>query len=112
MKVLVVDDEAPARDRLRRMVQAINGCRVCGEAPDGRQALAVASELQPDVILLDIRMPDMDGMEAARHLLALEQPPAVIFTTAYSDYALDKIIVVGSVHLDGEGFCESVGVDS
>jgi two-component system response regulator AlgR len=89
MKVLVVDDEAPARERLRGMLADIEGCDVCGEAANGEEALALAAAQQPDVMLMDIRMPGMDGMEAARHLLVLEQPPAIIFTTAYSDYALD-----------------------
>ncbi len=89
MKVLVVDDEAPARERLCRMLDALDNCTVCGEAATGREALAGAEQQQPDVLLMDIRMPLMDGLEAARHLMALEQPPAVIFTTAYSDYAID-----------------------
>jgi two-component system response regulator AlgR len=89
MKVLVVDDEAPARERLRGMLGDVEDCDVCGEAANGEEALAVAAAQQPDVMLMDIRMPGMDGMEAARHLLVLEQPPAIIFTTAYSDYALD-----------------------
>jgi two-component system response regulator AlgR len=89
MKVLVVDDEAPARERLRGMLGSIEECNVCGEAANGEEALAAAAAEQPDVMLMDIRMPGMDGMEAARHLLVMEQPPAIIFTTAYSDYALD-----------------------
>ena len=89
MRVLVVDDEAPARQRLGGMLEAMQGCEVCGEAANGEQALAAAAAGQPDVVLMDIRMPGMDGMEAARHLLALEQPPAIIFTTAYSEHALD-----------------------
>ena len=88
MKVLVVDDEIPARARLRRMLEAMDGCLVCGEAGDGREALLQCERLQPDVLLMDIRMPGMDGLEAARHLLALEHPPAVIFTTAYGEHAL------------------------
>jgi two-component system response regulator AlgR len=88
MKVLVVDDEMPARARLRRMLEAVDGCLVCGEAADGSEALLQCARLQPDVLLLDIRMPGMDGLEAARHLLALEHPPAVIFTTAYTEHAL------------------------
>jgi two-component system response regulator AlgR len=89
MKVLVVDDEAPARERLRRMLGGFDHCVVCGEAATGQEALGGAEQYQPDVVLMDIRMPGMDGLEAARHLLALEQPPAVIFTTAYSDYAIE-----------------------
>ncbi len=89
MRVLVVDDEAPARERLLRMLEPLDSYTVCGEAATGQAALALAEERQPDIMLMDIRMPGMDGMEAARHLLALEQPPAVIFTTAYSDHALE-----------------------
>jgi two-component system response regulator AlgR len=89
MKVLVVDDEAPARERLRRMLDGFDHCDVCGEAATGQEALGGAEQHQPDVLLMDIRMPGMSGLEAARHLLALEQPPAVIFTTAYSDYAIE-----------------------
>jgi two-component system response regulator AlgR len=88
MRVLVVDDEMPARERLRRMLDTMEGCSVCGEAADGEEALRECARLQPDVMLMDIRMPSMDGLEAARHLLALERPPAVIFTTAYSEHAL------------------------
>lgn len=88
MKILIVDDEAPARSRLRGMLQATPDYTVAGEAATGQQALQLASELQPDIVLLDIRMPGMDGLEAAHHLARLETPPAVIFTTAYNDYAL------------------------
>ena len=88
MKTLIVDDEAPARVRLRRILEELDGCVVSGEAANGREALQLAAQLQPDVLLLDIRMPEMDGLEAARHLQSLEQPPAVIFTTAYNDYAV------------------------
>lgn len=88
MKVLVVDDEMPARARLQRILDGMDGCSFCGEAADGEEALRQCERLQPDVLLLDIRMPGMDGLEAARHLLTLEHPPAVIFTTAYSEHAL------------------------
>ena len=88
MKVLIVDDEAPARARLHHMLAALDDCSVCGTAANGEEALQLAGEYQPDVLLMDIRMPGMDGLEAAQHLQALEQPPAIIFTTAYNDYAL------------------------
>ncbi len=88
MKILIVDDEAPARARLRRMLEELEGCMVSGEAANGREALQLAASLQPDILLMDIRMPGMDGLEAAQHLQSLGQPPAVIFTTAYNDYAV------------------------
>jgi two-component system, LytTR family, response regulator AlgR len=88
MKILIVDDEAPARDRLKRLIEEIDGCEYAGEAATGHEAIALAQKHAPDVILLDIRMPGMDGVEAAKHLSRLDQPPAVIFTTAYDEYAL------------------------
>jgi len=88
MNVLVVDDEAPARARLCAMLEGIDGYDVCGDARNGAEALALAEQSEPDILLMDIRMPGMDGLEAAQHLQSLEQPPAIIFTTAYNDYAL------------------------
>lgn len=89
MRCLVVDDEALARSRLVRLLEESDDYQVCGEAANGEQALQQVETLQPDVVLLDIRMPGMDGMEAARHLLQLEKRPAVVFTTAYGDHALE-----------------------
>ena len=88
MKVLVVDDEAPARARLRAMLEEMGGYEVCGEAANGRETLQQCEQYQPDILLLDIRMPGIDGLEVAQHLQSLQQPPAIIFTTAYNDYAL------------------------
>ncbi len=89
MKVLIVDDEMPARQRLRRLVGEIEDCLVVAEAANGADAIAQAQQLQPDVILMDIRMPGINGVEAAHHLASLEHPPAVIFTTAYDEYAIE-----------------------
>ena len=89
MKVLIVDDEKPARDRLRQLVDDFGGYEVVGEAGNGEQAIELAASLRPDVVLLDIRMPGVDGIEAAHHLNAMEAPPAVVFTTAYNEYAID-----------------------
>lgn len=88
MKILVVDDEPPARQRLRGLVGDLNAGEVVAEAANGIEALRAVESDAPDVVLLDIRMPAMDGLEVARHLAALTQPPAVIFTTAYDDHAL------------------------
>jgi len=89
MRVLLVDDEAPARDRLRRMLGELGGHEVVGEAADGATALRLAAELNPELALLDVRMPGMSGIELAFHLAALEQPPAVVFATAYDEFAVD-----------------------
>ena len=89
MKILIVDDEAPARDRLRQLLEDFAEHTVVGEAGNGHQALELAASLQPEVILLDIRMPGLDGVETAHHLNAFEHPPAVVFTTAYDEYAIE-----------------------
>ena len=88
IRVLIVDDEPPARERLGRMLAETTGVTVVGEAGNGAEAIAACARLAPDVVLLDIRMPGMDGIEAARHLNALEEPPAVIFVTAHDEHAL------------------------
>jgi two-component system response regulator AlgR len=91
LRVMVVDDEAPARNRLRDL---LGDCalkmpiEIVGEAENGRRALEMLPERGTDVMLLDIRMPEIDGIEVAQHLQKLEGPPAVIFTTAYDAYAL------------------------
>ena len=87
MNVLIVDDEQLARQRLRHMLSGM-GEHVIGEAANGEQALQQTQNSSPDVVLLDIRMPGMDGLEAAGYINQMDNPPAIIFTTAYSDHAL------------------------
>ena len=86
--MLIVDDEPPARERLHSLLAEIADTEVAGEATNGREALERTHALNPDVVLLDVRMPGMDGLETARHLNVLEEPPAIIFTTAYDQYAV------------------------
>ncbi len=93
MKVLIVDDEKLARDRLIRLMEDMRGIEVVGQAPHGMDAVRLSAELEPDVVLLDIRMPGMDGLEAARHIATLESPPAVIFCTAYEEHAIEAFNV-------------------
>ena len=91
LRVLVVDDEAPARNRLRDLLAdcALKmALEIAGEAANGRAALAMLPACEADVVLLDIRMPEIDGIEVAQHIQKLDEPPAVIFTTAYDAYAL------------------------
>jgi two-component system response regulator AlgR len=91
LKILIVDDEPLARDRLRTLLGDIAiqlKTEVVAEAGNGIEALAVLREQAVDVVLADIRMPGMDGIELAGHLGGLTKPPAVIFTTAYDNYAV------------------------
>jgi two-component system response regulator AlgR len=88
LRVLVVDDEPLARERLSHLVEELPGADLAGVASSGEEALLLAGRLKPEVVLLDIRMPGMDGLEAAHHLARLPEPPAVIFTTAFEQHAL------------------------
>ena len=91
LRVMIVDDEAPARLRLRDLLGECGSelpLVVAGEAASGPAALEILSQAAADVVLLDIRMPEMDGIEVAQHLRQLEHPPAVVFATAYDDYAI------------------------
>ena len=87
MNVLIVDDEQLARQRLRHMLSSMD-YKVIGEAETGEQALKQSQLNHPDIVLMDIRMPGMDGLEAASYINRLDNPPAIIFTTAYRDHAL------------------------
>ncbi len=89
LKAIVVDDEAPARSRLKALLAELGQVEVAAEAADAAQALTRCVELRPDVVYLDVRMPGMSGLELARHLMGLDAPPAVIFTTAHDEHALE-----------------------
>ncbi|PCM43169.1 LytR/AlgR family response regulator transcription factor [Marinobacter sp. ANT_B65] len=98
-KILIADDEPLARERLRRLVESLPEYQVCGEAGDGDATLARVAELQPDILLLDIRMPGIDGMEVATRLSQLQNPPAIIFCTAYDSYAIQAFDVQAAAYL-------------
>ena len=91
MKILLVDDEPLARDRLRRLLQRLRPEAEVIEAGSGEDALALLAREDPSLVLLDVRMPGMDGIEVAAALDRLPAPPAVIFCTAYDEYALDAL---------------------
>ena len=91
LRIVIADDEAPARSRIRDLLEdcaATFALEVVGEAPNGRALIDLLQRTPADVALLDIRMPEMDGIEAAQHIQKLPDPPSVIFTTAYDAYAL------------------------
>jgi two-component system response regulator AlgR len=92
MRIFIVDDETPARERLKELLEDIAAdvpTTVVGEARNGLEALERLPSSGAQVLLLDIRMPGMDGMELARHMAALEVPPAVIFITAHDKHAIE-----------------------
>jgi len=99
MKILIVDDEKLARERLIRMVDTLDGCEVAGIADSGEEAVRQAIRLEPDIVLLDIRMPGMDGMEAGKQLSTLASPPAVIYCTAFGEHAIEAFEVNASAYL-------------
>jgi two-component system, LytTR family, response regulator AlgR len=88
LRALVVDDEQPARERLASLLRELGQVEVVGEARSATEALARIEELDPDVLYLDVRMPGMSGLELARHLGTLDDPPTIIFTTAYDEHAM------------------------
>ena len=91
LKVVIADDETPARSRVRDLLEDCASSfpiELVGEAANGKELLALLEKTSADVVLLDIRMPEMDGLEAAQHMRKLPDAPSVIFTTAYDDYAL------------------------
>lgn len=88
LRVLIVDDEPLARARLRALLEAQPGAQVTGEAGDGEAALAACAADPPDLVLLDIAMPGIDGLETARRLGALQPRPAIVFCTAFDAHAL------------------------
>ncbi len=89
MKILIVDDEQLARTRLKGLLHGHTQYEVIGEAGNGHIAIKQYEALKPDIVLMDIRMPGMDGIETAMHLAGLDNPPAVIFITAFNDHALE-----------------------
>ncbi|AWL27863.1 DNA-binding response regulator [Acinetobacter defluvii] len=90
MDILICDDEPLAVERLSRLVSQL-GHHVVATAQHGQQALELAAQYAPDVVLLDIQMPEMDGLECAKHLSQLDPMPAIIFCTAYDEHALQAI---------------------
>ena len=99
MRILIADDEAPARMRLRRLVEEAGAGEVIGEAASGRETLEAVERGHPDLVLLDIRMPEGDGLSVARALSGARVPPAVVFVTAHSDRALAALEAGAAAYL-------------
>lgn len=85
MRTLIADDEPPARERLKRLLANVEGVDLIGEAEDGAQAVEMIQAERPDLVLLDVQMPGLNGFDVIE---ALKDPPLVIFVTAYDEYAI------------------------
>lgn len=96
VRVLVVDDQAPFRRAMRSVVEETDGFEVVGEADTGEGSLEAAVQLAPDLVLMDVHLPGIDGLEATRRLQALTRPPVVLLLSTYDEEA-------------GEGFVAESG---
>lgn len=99
MRVVIVDDEPLARERLRRLVAEFPGYEIVGEAGDGEAAIEIIRDEEPDVVLLDVRMGMVDGLQVARAIKEEDMPPAIIFITAYPEHALSAFDAQGDAYL-------------
>ncbi|MGE8399791.1 MAG: LytR/AlgR family response regulator transcription factor [Burkholderiales bacterium] len=100
MNVLIVDDEPLARERLSRMVSELEGYSVLEpSATNGEEALSLIESLKPDIVLLDVRMPGLDGLQVAGKLCERETPPALVFCAAPDEFALEAFNASGVGHL-------------
>jgi two-component system response regulator AlgR len=88
IKVLIADDESLARIRLQRILDKKDHVQIVGQAQNGAEAVQLAERALPDIVLMDVRMPELDGIEAAQQITRMVPPPVVIFCTAYEDFAL------------------------
>jgi len=88
ISIFIVDDESLARERLKRLIESAPAYSVIGEAENGEIAISAIPQLNPDIVLLDIRMPGSDGLTVAEKLSEQAQTPAIIFCTAYDEYAI------------------------
>lgn len=90
LRTIIVDDEAPARERLKRLLAQNDAVELIGEAEDGKSAVEMIEEKEPDLVLLDIQMPELDGFGVIK---MLTRPPLIIFVTAYDQYAIQAFEV-------------------
>jgi DNA-binding NarL/FixJ family response regulator len=90
IRFLIVDDNRYIRYSLRSMIEAVSGWKVCGEAGDGAEALLKVGELQPDLVILDLQMPTMNGLEAAKHLSRLARGTPIIMCTMFNTPQLQQ----------------------
>ena len=99
MRILLVDDEPLAIGRMRVALDAIDDVEVVGSASDGEEAGRQIAALDPDLVLLDIQMPDVSGMELARRLADAPSRPELVFVTAFNDFAMEAFDVDAADYL-------------
>lgn len=99
LRVLLVDDEAPARDRLARLLEQCENVELIGQCEDGEGLLDLVSSQQLDLVLLDVEMPGADGLDLARQIRSLRNPPEIVFVTAFEGYAVDAFSVRAADYL-------------
>ncbi len=98
MRVLIVDDQAPFRDAARAVVEATAGCTVVGAAETGEEGLELARSVRPDVVVLDVNLPDLDGVEVSRRLTEERSATAVVLVSTYDvDECADDVSRCGAV---------------
>lgn len=93
MRVLIADDERPARDELNFLLRQIDGIEIVGEAASGEEVMAQVKKLNPDVLFLDIQLPDASGVDIARQLFIEKLNPVIVFATAFDQYAVEAFEV-------------------
>jgi DNA-binding NarL/FixJ family response regulator len=98
VRVLIVDDQLPFREASRMVVEMTDGFEVSGEAEDGEQAIALVEELRPDLVLMDVQMPGIDGIETTRRITSASNPPVVVVMSTHEsgDY-VDVALAAGAV---------------
>jgi DNA-binding NarL/FixJ family response regulator len=98
VRVLIVDDQPPFREASRMVVEMTDGFEVSGEAENGEQAIALVKELKPDLVLMDVQMPGIDGIETTRRITSIPNPPVVIVMSTHEsgDY-VDVALAAGAV---------------
>ncbi len=112
IRALIIDDEKPSRDELKYLLSEIEILEIVGEAEDGIEALTMIRRLEPDILFLDIQMPEMSGIELAENIQKMKNNPFIIFTTAYDTFAI-KAFELGALDYllkpyDGERLEKSI----
>lgn len=83
LRILIADDHAAVRVLLKNILESVPGWRVCGEAEDGSSAIRLARQLHPDIVVMDLGMPDVNGLEAARQILMIDNRVRIVLTTLH-----------------------------